>query len=294
MKSIFVLGIAVVDFIHFVEELPQGGLKHRSLGAEASGGGTGANAAVAISRLGGQAILGSRLGDDLIAEIVLEGLHKESVKTKYIQQTSEATSPFSSVFVDQSGERQIVSFRGQGLSNQTSWIDELPKVDSFLVDLRWPSALELVLRKARDRGIPAVIDGERAPHNESIWLASHLAFSKPGLQHLTGEENILTAIKAIASTYSNWFCVTDGANGVYRASGGRIEHIPAFAVSSKNTLGAGDVWHGAFTLRLAEGADEDIAVEFANAAAAIKCTRNTSRSSFPHREEVDAFLAQHS
>lgn len=294
MKSIFILGIAVVDFIHFVEELPQGGLKHRSLGAETSGGGTGANAAVAVSRLGGQAMLGSRLGDDLIAEIVLEGLHKESVKTKYIQRTSEATSPFSSVFVDQSGERQIVSFRGQGLSNQTDWIDQLPQVDSFLVDLRWPSALELVLQKARDRGIPAVIDGERASHNESIWLASHLAFSKPGLQHLTGEENILTAIKAIASTHSNWFCVTDGANGVYRASGGKIEHIPAFAVSTKNTLGAGDVWHGAFTLRLAEGADEDTAIEFANAAAAIKCTRDTSRSSFPNREEVDAFLAQHS
>ena len=293
MKSIFIFGLAVVDFIHFVEELPRGGLKHLSLGAEVSGGGTGANAAVAVSRLGGQAILGSRLGDDLIAEIVLEGLRLESINTDYIQRTEKAMSPFSSVFVDKDGERQIVSFRGQGLSDQTEWLDDLPDVNLFLVDLRWPNGLERVLQVARQRGIPAVIDGERASHDESIWLASHLAFSKPGLQYLTGEEDILTALKSLTSNHpSNWFCVTDGDRGVYRAIGGKIEHIPAFEVAAKNTLGAGDVWHGSFALRLAEGVDEDTAILFANAAAAIKCTRNTSRASFPTRKEVDEFLAK--
>ena len=62
--------------------------------------------------------------------------------------------------------------------------------------------------------------------------------------------------------------MTDGPAGVLIAGGTRV---PAFPVTAVDTLGAGDVWHGAFALRLAEGADEIDAVRFACAAAALKC-----------------------
>ena len=57
------------------------------------------------------------------------------------------------------------------------------------------------------------------------------------------------------------------------------------------TLAAGDVWHGAFTLALAEGRDVATAGRFANAAAAIKCSRGAGRLGAPSRGEVAALLA---
>ena len=59
-----------------------------------------------------------------------------------------------------------------------------------------------------------------------------------------------------------------------------------------DTLAAGDVWHGAFTLALAEGLDVAAAGGFANAAAAIKCSRAGGRLGAPTRAEVEALLAR--
>ena len=68
--------------------------------------------------------------------------------------------------------------------------------------------------------------------------------------------------------------------------------MPAFAVAAVDTLGAGDTFHGAFTLLLAEGKSEREAMRFAAAAAALKCTRYGGILSGPSRAEVEAFLAR--
>ena len=60
-----------------------------------------------------------------------------------------------------------------------------------------------------------------------------------------------------------------------------------------DTLAAGDVWHGAFTLMLGEGRPVADAARFANAAAALKCTRFGGRGGAPSRPEVEAMLARH-
>ena len=60
-----------------------------------------------------------------------------------------------------------------------------------------------------------------------------------------------------------------------------------------DTLGAGDVWHGAFALALGEGHDEHEAIRFASAVAAIKCTRFGGRAGVPDRTETEAFLEEH-
>ena len=67
---------------------------------------------------------------------------------------------------------------------------------------------------------------------------------------------------------------------------------PVQKVDVKDTLGAGDVWHGAFALGLAEGKNEIEAVKFANSAATIKCKSFGGRTGFPRRNEVDKFLKE--
>ena len=68
--------------------------------------------------------------------------------------------------------------------------------------------------------------------------------------------------------------------------------MPAPAVDAVDTLGAGDVFHGAYALALAEGRDIAAAARFATLAAAIKCTRDGGRAGCPTRAEVAAFIAR--
>jgi sugar/nucleoside kinase (ribokinase family) len=63
-----------------------------------------------------------------------------------------------------------------------------------------------------------------------------------------------------------------------------------FRIAAVDTLAAGDVFHGAFTLALLEGRDSVDALRFAAAAAAVKCTRFGGSAAAPRRAEVDALL----
>jgi sulfofructose kinase len=67
--------------------------------------------------------------------------------------------------------------------------------------------------------------------------------------------------------------------------------MSAFPIRPIDTLAAGDVFHGAFALALAEGREETFAMRFAAAAAAIKCTRFGGIGGAPGRAEVEALLA---
>jgi sugar/nucleoside kinase (ribokinase family) len=71
-----------------------------------------------------------------------------------------------------------------------------------------------------------------------------------------------------------------------------FQETPAFPVHTVDTLGAGDIFHGAFTLAITEKQDLRSALRFASAAAALKCTRFGGAFACPQRPEVEAFLQQ--
>lgn len=292
MVAVYVVGVAVLDFVYMVDKFPSEEEKCRAEDARIGGGGCAANAAVAISRLGGEAILTSRLGDDLIGDLIVSGLAEENVDPGLINRAADAKSSFSSVYVDRKGRRQIVSFPGKGLSQETSWMEEPATVDAVLTDTRWTAGALHALELARRRGLPGIVDGEAPIDPTVLSLASHMAFSLQGLQSLTSERSPARALEEIRRDLPAWACVTDGGNGVFYTAGKAIEHIPAFEVDVKDTLAAGDIWHGAFALRLGEGADEPTAITFANAAAALKCMSLEGRSGCPSRSLVNEFLTK--
>jgi len=86
--------------------------------------------------------------------------------------------------------------------------------------------------------------------------------------------------------------VTDGDKGCYWVEGGELHHLLPPKVVAVDTLAAGDVFHGAFTLSVAEGKSITESVRFASAAAAIKCTVMGGRLGAPRRYSVEALLAQ--
>jgi ribokinase len=66
--------------------------------------------------------------------------------------------------------------------------------------------------------------------------------------------------------------------------------LPALNVDVVDTVGAGDAFCAALTVRLAEGAASDDALRFASAAGALACTKPGAEPSMPHRAAVEALL----
>lgn len=292
MARILCVGAAVVDFVFNLDDLPRRPEKYSTESATIVGGGCAANAAVAISRLGGQAILAARLGQDDIANLILADLKAEGVDVSKVTRTDGAQSSFSSVFVDRSGDRQIVNFRGRGLILRTDWFDALPQLDAVLADTRRVKAAIDAMDLARARSVPGIVDGEAPVDPRILERASHAAFSMQGLQSLRPGEPIEQALGDIATQYRCWACVTDGAAGVWYTTPGGVEHLPAMPIRAVDTLAAGDVWHGAFALALAENREPSEAVRMASAAAALKCLKPGGRAGAPTRAELYDFLKE--
>ena len=119
-----------------------------------------------------------------------------------------------------------------------------------------------------------------------------MVFSAEGLRATAGTDHLGRALIDVGKQTTAFLAVTDGANDVLWLDDGELRQVPAFKVDVVDTLGAGDTFHGAFTLMLAEGHDRArTAMRFSAAAAALKCTRYGGILGAPTRAEVEAFLA---
>lgn len=291
---VLALGIATLDHVFRVPAMPERAEKFRATGYAPVAGGCAATAAVAVARLGGRARLCARLGADPTAATVVAALEAEAVDCALVIRSEGAVSPLSSVFVDPAGERMIVNFRGEGLAEAPDVLTPaaLHEAGAALADTRWPAGAARLMVMARDAGIPGVIDAE-APFeglDPALHAASHVAFSAQGLRAFTGEADLRRALTLARAQLPGWVCVTDGAAGVLFTEGEGVGHLPSPAITPRDTLGAGDVWHGAFALALAEGRDEPGAIRFACAAAALKCAAGSGWAAIPYRPATDAFM----
>ncbi|PWJ15075.1 PfkB family carbohydrate kinase [Jannaschia seohaensis] len=277
MTRLLVAGIAVMDYVQRVDALPRTEGKHRSRSFERIGGGCAANAAVGAARLGGAVTLVTRMGTDATGDELAAMLEAAGVTPAFAR---GGRTPLSSVMVDPEGERMIVNFPGEDLPTAPP---ALPDFDAALVDCRWPEAAEAVLRSAREAGRPAVLDGEKYTPEPLAALATHTVFSAPGLRDFAGCEDLGEALAQAARRLPGHVAYTDGPIGVVWADG---LHVPAPAIDAVDTLGAGDLWHGAFALALGRGQDRAAASDYANRAAALKCTRPGGWDAYPTEKDL--------
>lgn len=289
MAGVLVCGIAVVDYVFHVGTLPNAPEKYRAKGMDVVGGGCAANAAVAIARLGGTAQLMTRLGDDGVSHAIRADLEAEGVDLAPTVITPGARSPMSSVMIEDSGERMIVNFPGAGLA-QTAPIPALP--EAVLADTRWPDAALDLFNAARQAGVPAVLDAEAPIPRALAEAATHVIFSAQGLRDFTGAQTLEEGLRSARATLPGWIAVTDGARGMGYIRDGSVAWLRGHDVTVVDTLGAGDVWHGAFALGLAEGQAEMAAAAMAHAAAALKCTAFGGRKATPTRAQLIDFMKE--
>ena len=297
MAKVLCIGHAVQDFVFSVDTMPATADKYRASGFETLGGGPAATAAVAISRLGGAAQLATRVGDDLLANLIATELERYGVDCKLMRRMDGCRSSVSAVLVDSAGERMIVNYLDDSMDADPQWLDAYAPSDAeaILVDTRWPEGALLGLKLARSNKVPAILDADLPVPKDGalVQAATHVAFSARGLADFSGIDDPAEAIRSVNARTEAWCCVTRGSEGVLAIEDGQLTSYPAFKVNVRDTLGAGDVWHGAFALALAEGKTPGEAMAFASAAAALKVQNGGGRAGCATRKDVEDFLQQH-
>jgi sulfofructose kinase len=297
---ILCVGIAVLDEIFRVDALPTPHAKAQASDFLTVGGGCAANAAVAIARLGGHASfagpLGGPAGQEPISDRIVAHLEHEGISCAGCVRVESVTSPISAILVDAQGERSIATYRRGRLDTVAAAdADALAAgVDAVLADNRFPNFSLPVCRAALRLGVPVVLDADKPTRSDDPLFAasSHVIFSAEGLRATTGVEDLTTALCRFGQTTNAFLAVTDGSRPIrWRDDADAIRELPVFAITAVDTLAAGDIFHGAFTLALVEGCDAVAALRFAAAAAAVKCTRVGGGGAAPTRAEVEAFLA---
>jgi sugar/nucleoside kinase (ribokinase family) len=292
-------GIAVLDEIFRVDEFPPADGKAQASEYVAVGGGCAANAAIAIARLGGQASfagpLGGPAGREPVSDRILAGLAQDGVDCGGCMRVDGVASAISAIFVNARGERTIATYRDHRLDAVSPRDPDAlaAAADAVLADNRFPNFAQPICRAALRRGVPVVLDADKPaqPDDPLFAACSHVVFSAEGLRATMQTDDLAAGLRRFGERTNAFLAVTNGAAPVlWRDETDRIRELPVFRVSTVDTLAAGDVFHGAFTLALVEGRDVGPALRFAAAAAGLKCARFGGSAAAPIRAEVDALL----
>lgn len=286
--AVICLGLTAMDQVWTVETLPDRAGKTRAADHASGGGGMAATAAVAVAHLGGQVRFWGRAGKDAAGLAMRRELALEGVDVEQFRLFPGARSSVSCVLVDPVGERLIVNFRGADLPDEADWLplEQVAAAGAVLADPRWVDGAAAVFAVAREAGVPTVLDAdvaEAAVFEKLLPLTDHAIFSEQALHAFAGSVNALERVAGFGCAVS---AVTRGADGVDWIEDGAHHHRAAFSVEVVDTNGAGDVFHGAWAMAIAAGADTGSAAEFASAAAALKCTRRGGRAGIPDFTET--------
>ena len=293
------VGALTLDTILRVETLPVHQGKFIASDGVQIASGMATSAACAAHRLGAEVSLWASAGDDAVADQLIAGIEAEGVDCTFVRRVRGARSALASILVDAHGERIIVPFydRLAQADPEALPVADLSAFDAVLVDVRWPGAAALALNAARASGRPAILDADTAPLEvleQLLPLATHIVASEPAARIVCGQAlDPETACADLASRTDAFVAVTGGAAGSWwhDRSAGCVRHVAAPRIKAVDTLAAGDVFHGAFAVGLAEAMPVEQALRFASAAAALKCLRFGGRLGAPDRAETLAMVA---
>ncbi|OWO94921.1 ribokinase [Rhizobium esperanzae] len=293
-RRVLCIGAAVLDTLFRVRSLPTGQGKILPYEMLQVAEGMASSAAFAVARLGGHASLWGAVGDDATGARIISDLGDSGIDTSGMTVVQGARSAVSTILIDDEGERLIVPFYDERLHDTVRLVteQEMSAFDAVLVDVRWPKLALRVLIAAGKAGKPAILDGDVAGEGVIEMLApaaSHIVFSQPAAERLAGTADLVETVGQLKRKFEHAFIgVTAGENGSLWSDdpSGDIRHLAAPKVRAIDTLAAGDIFHGAFALAIAEGMPIEETMRLSSMAAALKCQVFGGRIGAPTRAQV--------
>lgn len=270
------VGLATLDSAYRVAALPAANAKVTALGQELAAGGPAANAAVTLAGLGGRAVLFTALGQHPLARHAVTELAEQRVEVHDATPRRESPPPVSSIYVvDGTGDRSVVSVNGGGVEPRppAELRAAVAKAGVLLVDGHYPTLALPAARFAREHRVPVVLDGGSwKPVLEELLPLVDVAICSADLR-APGATSSVESVAAMRRRGVPAVAVTRGGAPIWWWSPAGSGEVPVSDIQVKDTLGAGDVFHGAFchALLAAPGIAFPRALDHAAKVAGVRC-----------------------
>lgn len=249
MKRGLFVGLVTLDLIYRVDQVPSSNQKIVASDYIVAAGGPATNAAVAFSHLGDRAVLLSLLGQHTITELIRADLADCGVTIADLAPHRSEAPPVSSIMVTEStGERAVVSLNAQKTQALANEIPAgiLQDVDVVMVDAHQMAVAQAIATQAKALKIPVVADcGSWKPGFEAVlplidYAVCSANFFPPGC---STETEVIHTLSQIGISH---IAITHGEKPIRYVSQQDDGWLEVPMVQAIDTLGAGDIFHGAF------------------------------------------------
>ncbi len=252
-KGLF-FGLTTIDLQYLVDDYPPANTKTKAGEFAMQTGGPASNAAIAFAHLGGEAALFTQIGTHGFRDMMIDEYRSLDVDAVDLLDGRETQPVLSSVVSARADASRTIfnsplPYRLE--IDSTPWKDraaDVALIDGFL----FPACRDFA-RAMRGRGVPVVFDGgswkdaTRATLEEVDVAICSANFLPPGVGNSKEVMDFLVqiGIKSVA--------VTRGEQPTLHHDGETIREIPVPKVNAVDSLGAGDIFHGAFAYYHAQG-----------------------------------------
>jgi sugar/nucleoside kinase (ribokinase family) len=263
------VGLTTFDVVHYVERFPRHDEKIQASARWTGAGGPAANAAAAFAALGGRATLLTAIGGGTLPRVALEDLSALGVQV--VDLAVDGSLPTSSVVVDRSGHRTVVSLNALGFDDEAmaERIPDLSDIDVVVVDSHYPKAVLRALAKFPPAQGPVVFDpGSYKSHVFELMEQCNHVIASRSLDPSVPPSKLLERLQGHDVTLA---AVTAGSESTIAAIAGDHFEVPVPHVAARDTVGAGDVLHGAYAYYVSMGVPAREALEKATSVAARSC-----------------------
>ncbi|MGH9727910.1 MAG: carbohydrate kinase family protein [Candidatus Acidiferrales bacterium] len=292
------IGSCTVDFFAIVPRLLGPEEKINADRLEIHAGGVTANNLTQVARLGVKAGWLGLIGDDDNGRIIQQAFTEDGMDLSGIEVVKGELSAMTWIPVDVAGERCIYMFpnvTGKISVHQvhTRFADNIKKAKHFHTEASQLAITPLrgAMQVARDAGVRVLFDLDVSPSffcqsnlgtqeelAASLKLVDVLKPCKAAALELTGEDDYEGMARKLLTMGPELVAITMGANGCMIASKGKVVQVPAFTVKVVDTTGAGDAFMGGLSYGLLRKWDPEHVGAFANACAALCCTKVGARA----------------
>ena len=296
MTTCDVVGIGEnsVDLVYRVPELPVAGQKVRVSDCRRRLGGQVATTLCTCAGLGLRTRYVGAFGNDEHGRLIRSELEQRGVDTS-LAPVRYAPNRQAVILVDErTGERTIAWHRDAALvlGPQDLAPEALAGARLLHVDNVDEETAIAAANLARTAGMIVTTDVDVVTDRTAPLIAAAtlpiLAAHVP--RALTGETDPRRALRALRRQHDGMLCVTLGSRGAMLLVGEQLVEVPAFHVDAIDTTGAGDVFRGALIFSLLRGDAPESMLRFANAAAAISCTREGAIGGVPNLQEISRLV----
>ncbi|MEP6630419.1 MAG: ribokinase [Lapillicoccus sp.] len=293
---IVVVGSVNLDLAVRTARLPQPGETLLATSSVRSGGGKGANQAVAAARAGGaQTFMIGAVGTDGDGDRLLDALREDAVDVTGVRRVADQPTGVALITIDDAAENTIVVAAGANDHVSLTTEDEtvLGAADVVLAQLEIPQTVVTAAARHRRPGVQLILNAAPSAPLDPALLeqVDLLVVNEHEATDLAREADLDTALGRLL-TMVPAVLVTLGSEGarLLRRDGSDLR-VAAPTVTPVDTVAAGDTFCGVYAAALAEGLDERPAIERACAAASLAIQRPGAQTSIPNRADTLAQAA---